>query len=133
MPQSLEGMRTDVTAQKLDGLPDEVRSLLLDLRCVLAELRVCVALQRLALAHKAGFNPAQLRIPVGQPGGGQWADGDGGDVILIGAQGRGSGSAIARSMQRRRKRRDTLWRMREPMLLPRASERSIRHGSQDRV
>jgi hypothetical protein len=49
-----------------------------------------VALQRLVLAHKAGFNPAQLRIPAGQPGGGQWADGDGGDVILIGAQGRGS-------------------------------------------
>jgi hypothetical protein len=31
-----------------------------------------------------------LRIPAGQPGGGRWTDGDGGDVILIGAQGRGS-------------------------------------------
>ncbi len=79
-----------MTDHILDGLPIEARPLLLDLRCVLAELRVCVALQRLALAHKAGFNPAQLRIPAGQDGGGQWTDGDGGDVILIGAQGRGS-------------------------------------------
>lgn len=81
-----------MTYHILDGLPIEARPLLLDLRCELAELRVCVALQRLALAHKAGFNPAQLRIPAGQPGGGQWTDGegDGGDVILIGARGRGS-------------------------------------------
>jgi hypothetical protein len=33
---------------------------------------------RLQLLLKANFNPGQLRIPTGQPGGGQWArDGDG--------------------------------------------------------
>ena len=82
-----------MTAQTLDGLPAETRSTLIDFRCELAELRVYVALQLLALAHKAGFNPAQLRIPAGQEVGGQWTDGDGGqggDVILIGARGRGS-------------------------------------------
>lgn len=79
-----------MTTDALDSLPDEDRSLLLELRCELAALRVLLALERLALSHKAGFNPAQLRIPAGQPGGGQWTEGDGGDVILIGAQGRGS-------------------------------------------
>ena len=38
----------------------------------------------------AGFNPAQLRILAGQDGGGRWIDSEGGDVILIGARGRGS-------------------------------------------
>ena len=79
-----------MTTQILDGLPDEIRLPLLHVRCELAALKVYLALKRLALSHKAGFNPAQLRIPAGQPGGGQWTDGDGGDVILIGAQGRGS-------------------------------------------
>lgn len=68
----------------------ERRLLLLDLRCEVAALRVYLALKRLALSHKAGFNPAQLRIPAGQTGGGRWTDGDGGDVFLIGARGRGS-------------------------------------------
>lgn len=79
-----------MTDHILDGLPIEARPLLLDLRCELAALRVYVALERLVLSHKAGFNPAQLRIPAGQPGGGQWTDGEGGVVILIGARGRGS-------------------------------------------
>jgi len=80
-----------VTTEVRDGLPDETRQPLLDLRCELAALRVNVALERLVLSHKAGFNPAQLRIPAGLPGGGQWTDSDGGDdVILIGARGRGS-------------------------------------------
>ncbi len=82
--------RTDVTTEVRDGLPDETRLPLLELRCELAALRVYLALKRLALSHKAGFNPAQLRIPAGQPGGGQWTDGEGGVVILIGARGRGS-------------------------------------------
>lgn len=49
-------------------------------------LAMCVqyALLRLELAFdravKAGFNPGQLRVPTGQPDGGQWTDGDG-DVI----------------------------------------------------
>lgn len=75
---------------RLDQWPDEFHSSLLDIRCELAALRVCLVLERLALAHKAGFNPAQLRIPAGQPGGGRWTDSDGGDVILVGARGRGS-------------------------------------------
>lgn len=69
---------------------DESRLPLLDLRCEVAALRVYLVLQRLVLSHKAGFNPGQLRIPAGQTGGGRWTDGDGGDVILIGARGRGS-------------------------------------------
>lgn len=60
------------------------------MRCDVAALRVYLALKRLVFSHKAGFNPAQLRIPAGQTGGGRWTDGEGGDVILIGAQGRGS-------------------------------------------
>ncbi len=46
-------------------------------------LAICVRYMLLRLelaiyrAAKAGFNPGQLRIPVGQPDGGQWADGSG--------------------------------------------------------
>ncbi len=80
-----------MTTQIRDGLPDETHLPLLELRCELAALKVYLALKRLVLSHKAGFNPAQLRIPAGQTGGGRWTDGNGGgDVILIGAQGRGS-------------------------------------------
>jgi hypothetical protein len=32
-----------------------------------------------ALLRKANFNPGQLRIPAGQPGGGQWSDSGGGN------------------------------------------------------
>ncbi len=87
-PERWKSSRTAVTAETLDAMPDEARSLLLEFRCELAALRVYLALQRLVFSHKAGFNPAQLRIPAGQPGGGQWTDGGG--VILIGARGRGS-------------------------------------------
>ena len=69
----------------------EARLSLSEIRCDVAELRVYLALKRLVtLSHKAGFNPGQLRLPAGQMGGGRWADGDDGDVILIGARGRGS-------------------------------------------
>jgi|RhiMethySRZTD1v2_1073278.scaffolds.fasta_scaffold288834_2 hypothetical protein len=40
-------------------------------------LRVLTAAIRLQLAIKANFNPNQPRIPFGQPGGGQWTNGDG--------------------------------------------------------
>lgn len=79
-----------MTAREFDQLLHEARMSLLDIRCEVAALRVYLALKRLvALSHKAGFGPAQLRIPAGQPGGGRWTD-SGGDVILIGARGRGS-------------------------------------------
>ncbi len=75
-----------MTTQIRDGLPDETHLPLFELRCELAALKVYLALKRLVLSHKAGFNPAQLRIPAGQTGGGRWTDGNGGgDVILIGA------------------------------------------------
>lgn len=79
-----------MTAQKLGGLPDETRSPVLKLRCELAALPLYVVLQRLVLAHQACFYPEQLPIPAGQPGGGQWTDSEGSDVILTGARGRGS-------------------------------------------
>lgn len=64
---------------------------LYDIRLEVAALRIYLALKRLvALSHKAGFNPAQLRLPAGRPGGGRWTDSEGGDVIFVGARGRGS-------------------------------------------
>ena len=43
------------------------------------------------LLRKANFNPSQLRIPAGQPGGGQWAGGaDSGSVIRVSRIGRSS-------------------------------------------
>jgi hypothetical protein len=60
------------------------RLLLRSVQREVAELRACLALKRLiALSNKLGFNPTQLRIPAGQPGGGRWTDGDGDDVVLI--------------------------------------------------
>lgn len=80
-----------MTDETFGQLRYEARLSLRNIRCEVAELRVYLALKRLvALSYKAGFNPAQLRLPAGQPGGGRWTDGDGGDVILIGARGRGS-------------------------------------------
>lgn len=47
------------------------------LRAKLAGVLVTLAATRLQLLRrKANFNPGQLRIPVGQPGGGRWTDGD---------------------------------------------------------
>lgn len=80
-----------VTEETFDQQLHEARLSLRHIRCEVAELRVYLALKQLvALSYKAGFNPAQLRLPAGQPGGGRWTDGDGGDVILVGARGRGS-------------------------------------------
>lgn len=50
------------------------------LRAKIAGLRLLAAALRFQhLLRKANFNPGQLRIPVGQPGGGQWTD-DGGNA-----------------------------------------------------
>jgi hypothetical protein len=47
------------------------------LRAQLAGHALMLAAIRVQLALKANFNPAQLRVPAGQPGGGQWTrDGD---------------------------------------------------------
>lgn len=78
-----------LTDKTFDQTLCEAHLSLCNVRCEVAELRVYLALKRLvALSYKAGFNPAQLRLPAGQPGGGSWTDG--GDVILVGARGRGS-------------------------------------------
>jgi len=78
-----------VTDETFDQLLYEARLSLRSIRREVAEIRVYLALKRIvALSHKAGFNPGQLRLPAGQPGGGRWTDG--GDVILVGARGLGS-------------------------------------------
>lgn len=71
-----------MTDETFGQLLDEARLSLRNIRFEVAELRVYLTLKRLfALSYKAGFNPAQLRLPAGQPGGGRWTDGDGGDII----------------------------------------------------
>lgn len=68
---------------------DDVRSAILALKCEIAAERVLAAGRRLiGLLGKANFNPAQLRIPAGEAGGGRWADDGGSGVILTGARGR---------------------------------------------
>lgn len=77
--------------REFEGLVDQIRSDILALKCEIAAQRVLAACHRLILLlDKANFNPAQLRIPAGQPGGGQWTDGGGGGLTLIGARGRTS-------------------------------------------
>ena len=49
-------------------------------------LRVLTAAIRLQLAIKANFNPAQLRVPAGQPGGGRWTR-DGESVQFVADRG----------------------------------------------
>lgn len=78
-------------SKTFDQLLDEARLLVLDIRWRIATRRVQHALKRLAgLAHKAGFNPAQTRVPTGNPDGGQWTGGGGavgGLVHQVGARG----------------------------------------------
>jgi len=122
-----------VTDEAFDQQHREARLSLSNIRCEVAALRVYLALKQLvALARKAGFNPAQLRLPAGQPGGGRWTDGDGGDVILVGARGRGSVAvrmAAGRSMRRRRRPPAPPWRMRERMRPERVSARPTPRGA----
>jgi len=81
-----------VPDKTFDQLLCEARLLVFDIRRRVAARRVQQALKRLAvLAHKAGFNPAQLRVPAGNPDGGQWTGGGGavgGLVHQVGARGR---------------------------------------------
>jgi hypothetical protein len=80
-----------VTEGTYHQLIDEARAALRAVRREVIALRLHLALGRLAeIVRKANFNPAQLRIPAGQPGGGQWAGGEDGDVHLVGARGRTS-------------------------------------------
>lgn len=61
--------------------------MLLHLKYELAAQRFQRTLARYSAQIK--FNPGQLRIPAGQPGGGQWTNGENaGDVIRVGAKGR---------------------------------------------
>lgn len=72
-------------------LIDETRSAVLALKCEIAAQRVLLAGRWLvSLLGKANFNPAQLRIPAGEPDGGRWTDGGGSGIILVGARGRTS-------------------------------------------
>ncbi len=78
----------------------DLRRVGLRLKCDIAWLRCILALKRFAnAAIKANFNPGQLRIPAGQPGGGQWTDGGGGGLTLVGARGRMSVSVRVRGRQ----------------------------------
>ena len=56
--------------------------LLVALRTKLLGYALDLATIRLRVLLKANFNPGQLRIPAGQPGGGQWTGEDGGQVHL---------------------------------------------------
>ena len=73
--------------QSFDQKLRSARWMLLHLKYKLAAQRFQRTLSRYISQIK--FNPGQLRIPAGQPGGGQWTNGeDGGNVIRVGARGR---------------------------------------------
>lgn len=72
-----------------ETLFDDVRSAILALKFEIAAERVLAAGRLLiGLLGKANFNPAQLRIPAGEAGGGRWTDDGDAGVILTGARGR---------------------------------------------
>jgi hypothetical protein len=48
----------------------QTQAIIADVRCLLAELKFELVLQR--LRRKANFNPYQPRVPAGNPDGGQW-------------------------------------------------------------
>ena len=50
------------------------------LAATLAGERALIALMRIGLIEHKRFNPAQLRVPAGNPEGGQWTGGDSGDA-----------------------------------------------------
>ncbi len=82
-----------MTDWEYENLLYEMRMLLGALRREVAAQRFILGLEKLAaLIRKAGFNPAQLRVPAGDPEGGRWSGGgdDEGDLILVGARGRTS-------------------------------------------
>lgn len=75
-----------------------LKHFILDLKQEIAAQRFLLTGRRFVdLLRKANFNPAQLRVPAGNPDGGQWTDtgsgtGSSGEasVIRVGARGRGS-------------------------------------------
>lgn len=76
---------------ELEALIDKARSAIRAVKCEIAAQRVLIAGRQFsALLHKANFNPGQLRIPAGDPGGGRWTDGGGSGLIRVGARGRTS-------------------------------------------
>jgi hypothetical protein len=76
-----------VQDQSFDQKLRSARWMLLHLKYDLAAQHFQSTLARYIAQIK--FNPGQLRIPAGQPGGGQWTNGeDGGNVIRVGAGGR---------------------------------------------
>lgn len=81
-----------MTASELETLLYEVRMTFHAVRREIATQRLIFCLEKLAaLNRRGGFNPAQLRIPAGNPEGGRWTDsGEGGDLVLATARGRGS-------------------------------------------
>ncbi len=73
--------------QSFDQKLRTARRMLLDLKYELAAQRFQRTLSRYISQIK--FNPGQLRLPAGQPGGGQWTNGENtGNVIRVGAKGR---------------------------------------------
>jgi len=87
-----------VLSEQVDQLPLDVRTPYLKLKSEIAAQAFLRAGRRLIeLLRKAGFNPAQLRVPAGQSDGGQWAGGDeannttgsdGGVILTAGPGGR---------------------------------------------
>jgi len=73
--------------QSFDQKLRSARWMLLHLKYDLAAQRFQRTLSRYISQIK--FNPGQLRLPAGQPGGGQWTNGENaGNVIRVGAKGR---------------------------------------------
>jgi hypothetical protein len=56
---------------------EQRQSAYLALRSEIAACRFQLALMRLGDALRRKYRPDQPRVPAGQPGGGQWTDGDG--------------------------------------------------------
>jgi len=78
-----------VLNEQVDQLPLDARMPYLKLKSEIAAQAFLRAGRRLIeLLRKAGFNPAQLRVPAGQSDGGQWAGGDGEVILTAGPDGR---------------------------------------------
>jgi hypothetical protein len=85
-----EPTREEIAAEK--AAYEEYRRKLAELRWMLADLKLDLALQRLReKAYKANFNPAQPRVPAGSREGGQWTSDGGADST-------GTGQTIANAV-----------------------------------
>lgn len=89
-------MAYDIEAevQRLDALR-AIACALSRLKWLAAARRFEIAMERHALALKYGYNPAQPRVPSGNPDGGQWTDDEGGNARVAGG-GRSSGGSRSR-------------------------------------